>query len=88
MENPEFALVGMQTDDTVGVSDASFSEQEDAELAKAGLLAKAKVTLTPDHCTESYSLYECLVKLGITQEKKLIINIMALQQSYKRRKLF
>ncbi|KAF1974171.1 hypothetical protein BU23DRAFT_579896 [Bimuria novae-zelandiae CBS 107.79] len=30
-------------------------------------------------CTDSYSLYECLVKLGTTKEKRLIINIMALR---------
>jgi hypothetical protein len=30
-------------------------------------------------CTNSYSLYECLVKLGTTQENRLIINILALQ---------
>jgi hypothetical protein len=29
-------------------------------------------------CTNLYSLYECLVKLGITQEKRLIIDILAL----------
>ena len=29
-------------------------------------------------CTNSYSLYECLVKLGTTKEKRLIINIIAL----------
>jgi len=34
--------------------------------------------------TNSYSLYECLVKLGTTKKKRLIINIMALWQSYKR----
>jgi len=34
--------------------------------------------------TDLYSLYECLVKLGTTKEKHLIINIMALWQSYKR----
>jgi hypothetical protein len=28
-------------------------------------------------------LYECLVKLGTTQEKRLMIDIMALRQSYK-----
>jgi hypothetical protein len=38
-------------------------------------------------CTDSYSLYKCLVKLGTTTEKRLIINIIALRQSYKRRKL-
>ena len=35
-------------------------------------------------CTNSYSLYECLVKLGITKEKCLMIDIMALCQSYER----
>ena len=39
-------------------------------------------------CTNSYSLYECLVKLGTTQEKRLMIDIMALRQSYERRELF
>jgi hypothetical protein len=29
-------------------------------------------------CTNSYSLYKCLVKLGITKEKRLIIDIIAL----------
>jgi hypothetical protein len=38
--------------------------------------------------TDSYSLYECLVKLGTTQEKRFMIDIMALRQSYERRKLF
>ena len=38
-------------------------------------------------CTDSYSLYECLVKLGTTKEKWLIIDIMALQQSHERREL-
>ena len=38
-------------------------------------------------CTDSYSLYECLVKLGTTKEKRLMIDIMAIRQSYKRREL-
>ena len=29
--------------------------------------------------TDSYLLYKCLVKLGITKEKRLIINIIAIQ---------
>jgi len=32
--------------------------------------------------TDSYSLYKCLVKLGTIKEKRLIIDIMALRQSY------
>ena len=39
-------------------------------------------------CTDSYSLYEYLVKLGTTKEKRLMIDIMALRQSYERRELF
>ncbi len=39
-------------------------------------------------CTDSYSLYKCLVKLGTIKEKRLIIDIMALRQSYEQRKLY
>lgn len=39
-------------------------------------------------CTDSYSLYECLVKLGTTKEKRLMIDIMALRQSYERKEIF
>ena len=39
-------------------------------------------------CTDSYSLYECLVKLGTTKEKRLIVDIIALRQSYERRELY
>ena len=35
--------------------------------------------------TDSKSLYKCLIKLGSTQEKRLIVNLMYLRQSYKRR---
>ena len=33
---------------------------------------------------DSKSLYKCLVKLKSTQEKKLMVNLMCLHQSYKR----
>jgi len=38
--------------------------------------------------TDLYSLYKYLVKLSTTKEKRLIINIIALRQFYKRRELF
>ena len=38
-------------------------------------------------CTDSYSLYECLVKLGTTSEKRLMIDILSLRQSYERREI-
>jgi hypothetical protein len=38
-------------------------------------------------CTDSFSLYKCLVKLGTTKGKRLMIDIMALRQSHERREL-
>ena len=38
-------------------------------------------------CTNLYLLYKYLVKLGITKEKCLIINIMAFYRLYKRREI-
>jgi len=38
-------------------------------------------------CTNSYSLYEYIVKLGTTREKRLMIDIMALREMYERREL-
>jgi hypothetical protein len=38
-------------------------------------------------CTDSKSLYECLVKLGTTHEKRLMVDIMCLRQSYERREI-
>jgi hypothetical protein len=37
--------------------------------------------------TKLYLLYKYLVKLGITQKKRLIINIITLWQLYKRKKI-
>ncbi|EKD19951.1 hypothetical protein MBM_01903 [Drepanopeziza brunnea f. sp. 'multigermtubi' MB_m1] len=37
--------------------------------------------------TDSYSLYECFIKLGTIKKKRLMIDIIALKQSYERREL-
>jgi hypothetical protein len=37
--------------------------------------------------TDSRSLYDCLVKLEITIEKRLMMNLMCLRQSYERREI-
>ncbi|KAI0995523.1 hypothetical protein K3495_g12655 [Podosphaera aphanis] len=38
-------------------------------------------------CTDSKFLYDCIVKLGSTQEKRLMIDLMCLRQSYERREI-
>lgn len=38
-------------------------------------------------CTDSKSLFECLVKLRTTQEKRLMIDIRSLRESYERRQI-
>ena len=38
-------------------------------------------------CTNLKSLYNCLVRLGTTQEKRLMINIIYLRQAYKQRQI-
>ena len=42
-----FGIVGMQTDDTLGLSNISFFDREDIELTKAGFKAKPKTKLSP-----------------------------------------
>jgi hypothetical protein len=37
--------------------------------------------------TDSKSLYDCLVKIGMTREKRLMIDIMCLRQAYERREI-
>lgn len=46
-------------------------------------LPEIKVTV----CTDSYSLYECLVKMGTTKEKRLMIDLLALRESYERHEI-
>jgi hypothetical protein len=38
-------------------------------------------------CTNFYLLYECIVKLGITQEKRLMIDMIFFRQFYECKKI-
>jgi uncharacterized membrane protein (GlpM family) len=38
-------------------------------------------------CIDFKSLYDCLIKLSTTREKRLIINVMSFRQSYERREI-
>ena len=38
-------------------------------------------------CIDLKSLYNCLIRLGTTQEKRLIIDVICLRQAYKRREI-
>src|SRR6266702_8252868 len=38
-------------------------------------------------CTNSKSLYNCLVKLGTTQKKRLMVDLMCLHQVYKQHEI-
>jgi hypothetical protein len=44
--NTSFGLVGLQTDNTLIVADNTFTEAEEAELQKAGFIAKKREQLT------------------------------------------
>ena len=54
---------------------------------KATIELQLKTQLPLVVCTDSKSIFECLVKLGTTSEKRLMIDIMCLRQSYERREI-
>jgi len=43
-----FGIIGMQTDDTIILTDEPFSTLEENELLNAKFIAKSKEKLTPD----------------------------------------
>ena len=54
---------------------------------KSTIEAILRIQLPLILCTDSKSLYDCLVKLGTTSEKRLMVDIMCLRQSYERREI-
>ena len=42
----DFSLIGIQTDDTLGLSNQGFSDLEEKELLAASFIAKPKETLS------------------------------------------
>jgi hypothetical protein len=58
-----------------------------AASIKATIELILNLTLPLTTCTDSKSLYDCLVKLGTTQEKRLMVDLMCLRQSYERREI-
>ena len=56
-------------------------------VIKAIVELQLNISLPLILCTDSKLIYECLIKLGTTQEKRLIINIIYLHQSYERREI-
>ena len=56
-------------------------------IAKATIKRILQTDIPLIICIDSKSLYECFVRLGITQEKRLMIDVMCLRQSYERREI-
>ena len=54
---------------------------------KATVKLQLNISLLLILYTDFKLIYKCLIKLGTTQEKKLIINIICLHQLYKRHKI-
>jgi hypothetical protein len=61
----------------------SFNTTINMILAKLGIPNIPMIV-----CTDSFSLYECLVKLGTTKEKRLMIDIMSMRQAYEKQEIF
>ena len=56
-------------------------------LIKATIKKILRIDLLIVICTDLRLLYNCLVKLGTTQEKRLIIDVMCIQEAYKKREI-
>ena len=58
-----------------------------AAAIKSSIDKALQISLPLVLCTDSKSLFDCLVKLGTTAEKRLMIDIMCLRQAYERREV-
>ena len=58
-----------------------------ASVLKSFIEKMLQISLSMFICTDSKSLYDCLVRLGSTIEKRLMIDIMCLRESYERKKI-
>lgn len=58
-----------------------------AAVIKSTVKKILKISLPLVACIDSKSLYDCLVKLGSTQEKRLMVDVMCLRQLYERREV-
>ena len=56
-------------------------------IIKATVKLQLNISLPLILCTDSKLIYKCLIKLGTTQEKRFIINIICLRQLYKRHEI-
>ncbi len=56
-------------------------------VLKATLTKMLDVLISLILITDFKSLYDCLIRLDITVEKRLMIDVMTLRQSYKRREI-
>ncbi len=54
---------------------------------KATVKLQLNISLPLILCTDSKSIYKCFVKLGTTQEKIFMIDVMYLRQSYERHEI-
>ena len=61
--------------------------QQTTSIVIQQILSDKRATIPLILATDSHSLYDCMVKLGSTAEKRLMIDVMGLRQSYERREI-
>ncbi|XP_044718736.1 uncharacterized protein HRG_07301 [Hirsutella rhossiliensis] len=88
IDNPQrglrFVPIGLEAAKVFVFTDGSFANNKDLSSQIGFVIIIATETNSTKY---SYSLYECLVKLGTTTEKRLMIDIMALRQAYEQREI-